>query len=151
MIRQRGCSYTHRRECNLQGRTTTTTPGTKLPQETCYPMMHTASAVPLTPCIYYTCSCQSLPHRKIFPSNISTPPSSAFLSFLPLSTFHPAFQKLQKSSNTDKAKEEGWLNLTGNRWVGTGTGFCFSGPRRRLTCRIITRRYIRSRKEKAWP
>lgn len=115
-------------------------------------MMHTNIGSPLTPCtvhiIYIIHAAARVCHRKSFRA-LSTPPSSAFLSFLPLSPFYPAFQKLQKSNGLGQGRRmikphREPLGRHGNRIL-------LSGPRRRLTCRIITRRYIRSRKEKAWP
>lgn len=117
------------------------------PRKPAYPMMHTASAVPLTPCIYYTCSCQSpSPTGKSFRATFSTPPSSAFLSFLPLSTFYPAFQKLQKPNNTDKGQGRRMIKPHREPLGRHGNRILLFRPEKasRLTCRIITRRYIRS-------
>lgn len=82
----------------------------------------------------YMAAARALPWGKNpFPSkNFPLRPPSAFFSVLPYIIVHiilflffsKSWQKV-KRININKAKEEGWLNLAGNRWVGTGTGFCF--------------------------
>lgn len=130
MITQRGGSYTHRRECKLQSRIVQ-----RLPQAQNYPRnllsndsndahhtsRHRRQSSPMYDTfkkyrICYTCSCQSLPQEN-HPSTFHSALFRLSLHFILLSQSY--------TSQTNEAKEEGWLNLAGNRWVGTGTGFCF--------------------------
>lgn len=65
-------------------------------------------------------------HRKLFPSTfhaLSTPPSNAFLPSLPPVPVYRAFQKLQEWNQLEQGRR--MVKRRRNRWVGTGTGFCF--------------------------
>lgn len=54
---------------------------------------------------------------------LSTPPSYAFLSSLPFVPVYCAFQKLQEWNQLEQGRR--MVKRRRNRWVGTGTGFCF--------------------------
>lgn len=127
-----------------------TTPGT------CYPMMHTASAVRsphVDLCTYsiyssciiiYTQYTMQLPepcHGKILFQALSTPPSSALSVLPPLPPFYHCFSKSYKSQ-TDLGQGRMMIKPRWEPFGRHGNRILLSGPRRRLTCRIITRTYV---------
>lgn len=73
-------------------------------------------------CKYHICSCQSLPqetlseHFPLRPLTPFSPPSR-------LSPFIMLFKKLQEWNQLEQGRR--MVKRRRNRWVGTGTGFCF--------------------------
>lgn len=68
------------------------TPGTKLPQETCYPMMHTASAVPLTPHVTYVCTyIQYISYISYMQLPEPAPQENSFRAHFPLRPLPPFY------------------------------------------------------------